>query len=213
MAIGYCSVANIRSLTALTTTDVSDADVTTLIGFASEQLNADMNVEEFEEKIEYIDETKENLIDGSNTTFYTKFFPIGDYDNSFVVDTSDIEVSQVASDGTKTTLTVSTLTAKTGAFTLSAAPAASVKLLVTYVHVKRRVDTIHPLVRTASAILTAAYCYSKTIIGKPGHFRLGNFTLFRDTEAYNKYYAQYVKLLTEINDQSIANIREAENLI
>ena len=65
---------------------------------------------------DYISYDKENTIDGSNTSFWTQKYPIGDLDDDMDVDTDDIKVYQYSSDGTKTQVTVSSITPNTGNF-------------------------------------------------------------------------------------------------
>jgi len=153
---GYCTVDEVRQVTNITSSDVSDTHLATIIQFACTQLNSDINIIEEEESIAYIDSTKENEIDGSNSTFYTKNWPIGDINNSFKVTTSDVTVYQVDSDGNKTTLTTTQVDAETGQFKISTAPDASKLLYVTYVHNQRIIDPPDTLIKMASIFLTAA---------------------------------------------------------
>ena len=66
--MAYCIYSDINLLTNITSNDVENLDVTSLISQATYQLNADVNNRVIREKIEYIDSTRENNINGSKTT-------------------------------------------------------------------------------------------------------------------------------------------------
>ena len=206
----YCTPDDVRMLTNIKATDLTDTQLANLINYAGTQLNADMNVYYEKERINYIDEVKENEIDGINTTFYTENYPIGDGNDDFQVTTSDITVYQVDSDNVETELTVSSLDAAKGKWVLPTAPTADKKLYVTYNSVNRRVDTPDPLVKMACVMLTAAWAYSKLNIGKATRFRMGNLTVFRDMESGHKYYLEYVRILTSVNDRTVSGYKDTE---
>lgn len=206
----YCTTEDVRRITFLSTSDVSDVDMRRIIEFACQQLNADLNKYHYKELVEYINGIKDNDIDNSNTIFYTKDFPIGDYNDDFTVNTSDVKAYTVSGDTTETEVTVSALDGETGKVTLTTAPN-NVDLYFTYNSIQRQ--TTDPIIRRAAATLAAAMCFSKIIIGKATRFKLGNMTVFRDTDAYNKLYNQYRQLLSEVNNRVMIGIIEGENLI
>ena len=191
-----------RQVTNITSSDISDTQLATLIEFAGVQLNNDMNMYVEDEQVAYMDPIKANTQDGVNSTYYTQYAPIGDKNNDFRVTTTDLEVWEVDnSAGTKTQLTVTQINSYTGEFHLSTAPTSDKKLLLRYMKTQRRVDSDR-LVKMACIMLTAAWGYSKLNIGKATRFHMGNLTVFRDTDAYHKYYIKYCQLLAQINDRS-----------
>ena len=209
---GYCTVDDMRQVTSLKTSDINDTHLATLIEFSGVQLNNDMNIYHEDERVNYIDETKENEIDGANTTFYTKFYPLRDRNNDYMVTVSDINVYEIDSDGTKSELTVSQINVATGQFKLTTAPTSDKELYVTYSNTQRVVYPTDTLVRMGCIILTAAWAYSKINIGKAPRFKMGNLTVFRDTTAYHEYYKKYVILLAQINDRTYTQIRDGRNM-
>ena len=211
--MAYCTTAEVRLLTNLTTSDVSDDDMGNIIPFAADKLNHDIQVKVSRERIDYIDGTRENTIDGSNTTFYVKNWRdyIGDGDDDADVDTSDITVYQVDSDGTETELTVITITHDDGSFVLDSAPSNGVTLYVTYHTSPVDMSTPHSLVKLASVQLVAALCYAKINIGKAPKFKAGNVQILRDVDAYHKFMKLYMETLDQI--RKLADIVEAERLI
>lgn len=202
--MAYTTTAKIRLLTNLTTSDVSDDDVTNLIAQATYQVNSDLNTRVYREVIGYIDNTRQNEINGTNTTYYVKNWNakfIGDGDNDGGVDTSDITVYQVASDGTESTLTVSSITPTTGKFVLDSAPSSGVDLYVTYEWCYRDESTPDKMVELATSLLTAAFCFEKIERGLAPMQVFGNVKLTRDMEASNRFYQRYKDLISNINSE------------
>ncbi len=202
--MAYSTPAKIRLITNLTTSDISDADVTSLITQATYQLNSELNTREYREKIGYIDKTRQNEINGSNTTYYVKKWKgkyIGDGDNDGDVDTSDITVYQVATDGTETTLTVSSITHNLGKFVLSSAPSSGVDLYVTYEWCFRDESTPDKTIELACSLLTASYCFEKVERGLSPQQVFGNVRLYRDMEAGNQFFQRYRNMVENINSE------------
>ena len=210
---GYCTVDDIRMVTNIKPSQVTDTQLANLIEFAASQLNSDINIYHEEERIEYINETKENEIDGTNPKFFTKHYPIGDLNNDYRITISDIKVYEVDSDGLKNEVTVTQVDAETGEFRLNTAPVSNKKYYVTYNSTQRSVDPTHNLVKMACILLTAAWAYSKLNVGKADRFRAGNMTVFRDTDAHHDYYKRYVNILTAINDRSITDYKDSEYVL
>lgn len=217
---GYCTIQDIRDMTNLTEKDITDAGVCFLISQAGQKLNHDMSVyieEEYMKNIPRSDGVKINEIDGVNTTFYTYFYPIGDFNNTFKVTVSDIKVYQYdtsTSPVTKTELSVASIIPNTGQFDLTTAPAVSPakKLKVTYRYVPLSVSDPHDLVRQACILLTASLAYRKVNIGKAPMFKMGNVTVRRDMTAHKTYKKEYQDVLLEINDRSMVDIKEAPSI-
>ena len=208
----FTTTAKVRLMTNIVIADVSDADVASLITEATAQMNGDINTRVVREKIVSIDDTRENLIDGSNTTYYvqnweTKF--IGDANDTGTVTTADITVYQVDSSGTETELTVSTITADEGKFVLSSAPTSGVRLFVTYVYTLIDVATPAGAVSLAAALLTAAFCYEKINRGMSPQQVYGNVRFMRDMRAGNEYFQRYENEIAKINGE-MGDFAEAE---
>jgi len=166
-------------------------------------LNAAINVYIEEENILEINDTKTNKIDGSNKTYYTLNYPIGDMDNDMDVDIGDITVYTYGSDGTKTEGTVSSIIPNTGEFVLESAPAAEiVRLVVTYNHSQRSVSDPDMLIKMACSLLAAAWAYTKINVGKAPRWRMGSTQIWRDMDSFKTYYTKYQTILLEINDRS-----------
>ena len=109
--MAYTDYSKINLLTNLTSSDVSDADVKSIIAEATKELNQEINVRINREQISYIDNTRENKIDGSNVTYYVKNWRkfIADMDNDGIITPEDVVVYSISSDGTETKVAVKTV--------------------------------------------------------------------------------------------------------
>lgn len=204
--MAYSTIAKIRLLTNLVVADISDADVTSLIEQATYQLNSELNTRIYREKIGYIDRTRENNINSSNTTYYVKNWKgkyIGDGDNDGGVDESDITVYQVSMDGTETELTVSSITHDLGKFVLNSAPSSGVDLYVTYEWCFRDEATPDKMVELACSLLTCSYAFEKIERGLSPQQVFGNVRLYRDMKAGNVFFQRYRQVVEEINSEML----------
>ena len=196
--MAYCTVQNVRDLSGLTTSDINDETLSALIGYATKQLNRDINTEVVREKVEYIDLTRENNIDGSNTTFYVKNwkeFSIADSNDDGTVDSSDITVYSVDGDGTETELTVSSVSANEGKFVLSSAPE-DVNLYVTYQYSWLSESDPHPMISMACAYLAASLATINISGPLPQSFSIGKVRVSKQTTGYERFYKRYQELKT-----------------
>lgn len=199
--MAYTTTANLRLLTNLVVADIADADVTSLITQATYQLNSDINILVKREKVDTLDNTRQNEINGTNTVYYVRNWRhyLGDMDNDGGIDTGDATVYQVAADGTETTLTVSAIDSDDGKITLDSAPASGVTLYITYVWCYKDPDTPDKLIELACTNLTAAYAWEKINRGLSPQQVYGNVRLMKDRAASNEYYQRYKELVDKIN--------------
>ena len=208
---GYCNVDDIRLLTGIPTT-VTDSQLYDLLYFAQAQVNRDIGVEIKDEKIEYIDNEKDNDIDGSNTTYYVKYPRIGDYDDDGRVTTTDIDMYSLDSDGVRATVSLSSIDdEEIGKFTVSEAPTTDKEYYISYRSVPVCVDPPNYLVRQATAYLVGAYAYSKLDIRDIQAFRVGKVSITRQQPASRKLMDRYNGTLYKI--KSISYQASADNII
>lgn len=170
--MAYCTFTDINLHTNITSSDVANADITSLIAEATAQVNSDINIKVTRERIISINKTRENKIDGNNTIYYTQNWSgvyLGDLDDDGDVDTSDVIVYQVASDGTETTPTISAVDDDDMKITLDSAPQPGVVLYISYKYSRVRQGTPDKKVKLATIYLTAAMCYAKINLDYPSH--------------------------------------------
>ena len=200
--MAICTSTDLYLLTNLTISDVSSTDATSIIEHATVELNRLINTKITRELVNYIDSTRENKIDSSNTTYYVRNWKkyLADMDNDGDVDTDDIKVYQVDSNGDETELTVSSITHDEGKFVLSSAPTTGVRLYVSYEYALKDVSTPDNIVKLACTFLTASYCYGKLNIGRSPKTKFGNRSLERDMNSPEYYRNLAHSLIQNIND-------------
>ena len=211
---GYCTVDDVRHICNLTTNDITDTQICNLIEYTTRELNADINVHHEEERLDYINSVKDNELNANNTTFYTEDYPIGDNNDDGAVDTTDITVWEYSSDGeSRSQVTVSSIVPNEGKLVLSNAPASDVILKVTYKSCQRSASDPHALIPVAAALLTTAWAYTKINVGKAPRWQMGSTKIWRDMKSFDTYYNKYLKIVAKINDRSLGDSIEADNLM
>ena len=197
----YTTTNFIRSKTGYSTTDISDTDLNNIISEATAEINSKINTKLTREKVEYIDVTRQNKIDGSNKTFYVKnsfnnYF--GDTDDSGDVDTDDITVYIEDNENNLTEATVSSIDID-GLFTLSSIPssATTVAIYVSYTYTFYNVNTPDTLIQLLATYLAASYAVLSVEHGLPSSEKFGNITISYSNTAgsYNKFISKYKELL------------------
>ena len=212
--MAYCTEDDIRLMTNVVSGDISDADVTSLIAEATTQVNQDINVQIEREFVSYIDNTRENKIDGSNTVYYVRNWKgrfLADRDNSGTVTIADVKVYQVDGDGNETVLTVSAVDDDDCKITLSSAPSADKDLYIDYAYSLVREGTVDPRVKLATVFLTAAYCYAKLNIGCSPSVAFGSTRITKDMESFSHYYQRYLDIIAQINSLEEVHSKVSED--
>ncbi len=197
----------------MTAVEISNTVISGIIAHANAQLNADIQIKWKEERVGYISGEKENTIDGSNTTFYTKNFPIGDRDDNAVISGIDVHAYKLDNNSDRSDIIVTTIDdADIGKVTLASAPGSSDKLFFTYYSSPVDMVTPHPLVKTACIQLTAALCFTRIDVKKVQSYRVGKVGVMKQSQAYKIYTDQYYDTINRIR-QEIFKAVEGSNVI
>lgn len=207
--VGYCSMADFRAITNLTTSCISDADTYDLITMAAYQINGDLNTKVIRERVDYLDSTRENDVNGTTTTFYVKNWKgkyLADFNNDSQVTVSDVIVYAVDGDGIETTPTVSSIDVDDGSFTLSSAPSSDKTLYVTYAWSFVNESTPDKQLRMACAFLTAALAQARINIGRAPQMSIGNLKIYRHMTAYDEFYKKYLNILSQMNTRMFSTV-------
>lgn len=211
--MAYCTYTDFRTISPMSTADIADTEVTSLIALATAKLNSDINirVDISPEEVFSIDYERQNIKNGTNTTFYTRNYPLGDYNNDGALSTSDLDVFKISSSGVRSDLTVSTLNDyKIGKFTLSVAPDSSDRLFVRYSIAPLDESTPHPLIKQACLQLVASMASTK--VGTDafnsislGRLRVGKSQYNNDIHInrYNELVSQIVELVRKATGYSL----------
>lgn len=196
----YASAADVRLLTGLSSSAISDADLVSLILLATAQVNVDVQLKIEDERVDYIDTEKPNTIDGSNKTFYVRKPYIGDRTNDGVVGTGDVYCYTLDSTGTRTTYTLSALSDDYfGKITLTNAPSTSEELFACYMSSPVDMETPNPLVKLATIYLASAFAYVKANAGNVKSWHVGKVSVSKDS-GFETYFKEYKNIVNKILD-------------
>jgi hypothetical protein len=174
--MSYCSTADVRLITNLSTSDISDANLSSLIEYATYEINAAIGATmtaKLGDSSYFLGD-----YDGANKTFAFRYSPLGDLNNDGTVDTSDIEVwSKPSTANVYTKLTVGTATVASiddhefGKFTFTDVPSLNYDYVVKYTWFP--IPFNHPLIKRATAELTAYLAFLKSNLKDTDSYRLG----------------------------------------
>lgn len=196
--LGYCSIDDIRKLSDITSSELDDSGLYDVITYATKLLNRDVQIYIEDEHISYINGEKENLVNGTNTVFYTKNVFIGDANDDGEINPNGVYAYTIDADGTRATATISSIDdARIGKFTLSSAPASTTTLYITYPYAPVNMQT-SGLVKMACIYLTAALTSTKLDAGQMRTFRVGKTYVSREVSKFTDYMNKYLKLLDRI---------------
>ena len=218
---GYCSADELRNICTITTAEVSDAIMLVLITQAAAIINREIGYRIENERVEYIDDERENDRDDSNTIFYVyncgpgaRGF-LGDRDNDGDVGTGDIYVYGIGSDGTRTEYTISTLNDdELGKYTLSAAPTTDeVADGMFNSYVVFPIEHDHALIKLANMYLAASMAYDRLEVGQYTRVRTQGMQIWRHTDAGNYFYKKYKETMRDITASKKSSVHKSKTKI
>lgn len=190
----YCTTANVRLISNISTAQISDPDLQSIIDdFAIGLVNSHIATEWRDERIRTISNEKENDINGTNTTFYTRHTPLCDLDDDGDVDSSDVEVYSLDSEGTRATLTVDSIDDSwIGKFSLDSAPAGNLDVFIKkYRSANVDVTTPHPMVRLACSLAATMFGVMRIEAGQYGSWRDGKVSMTKKMPAFKTIEFQF----------------------
>ena len=203
--MAFTTIEDVRTMTGLTETQVSDDSITVIITEATKSVCGKINSPIVRERVSYIDSVRTNEINGSNTVFYVKNFNkfIGDRNKDGTVDEDDVIVYLVSSLNVESTATVSSVDPSTGKITLSSAPASSTQnIYITYDYsdYSQEDGEIDAMVEQATLFLASAYSMSRKDMGGSNSVKFGNITINKNLSfGFNQFYNQYKEIIRELN--------------
>lgn len=207
--MGYTEISDIRTMTNLEVADIGDDDIEKIISQSTSQLSQYINVLVVRERVEFIDQTRENKRDGQNNEYYVKNWEgkfLGDKNGDGNIDENDVEVYLVDSKGDESVATVTSVDYKKSKITLETAPSGSDLVYITYSWTYVDPVTPDPTLRLACTYLTAAFCFAKINIGMASEVRMGrrHIEIVRHMESFDHYYSRFEKILTKLNSRGIS---------
>lgn len=203
----YTTTEEIRDMSGITTSDITDVELMRILQRAQAKVNSDISQTIYEEPIFAIDNYRMNRIDGSNVTYYVKnsyFWFLGDLNNDGALSISDIEVWQYdIGSATKSQLTVATINER-GYFTLSTAPNPGVRLTVTYRVCPVSINAPDILVKIATEELSSAMARVHIDAGAYEKVTLRDLTIQKSPDSFKAGMDRYRDVITQINDRWLA---------
>lgn len=202
----WTSTGDVRLLTGLTTSDISDDDLNSLIAVAQKEVLLQINTKVVREPIEFIDNTRKNEIDGTNTTYYIKNWEgkfISDYNYDLTVDISDVSLVAVDNnDSTESSVTITSITYNKGKFVVTTAQD-NVDLFVTYACSYFDPVVPDPLLKLASEYLAGAYAYMRINSSQKKQVKFGNVSITNsvgEDSPYAFFYNKYMDIIRQLNE-------------
>ena len=203
----WTDVTDIRLVSGLTTSDISDNDLEDLAELAQKEVLLQTNIKTIREEVKYLDETRTNDIDGSNTTYYVSNWRgtyLSDANFDLTTDISDVDVFSVSGDGTESSLTVNSITYDEGKLVLSIAQN-NVDLYITYSYNYFNPVTPDPNLKLATEYLASAYAYMRIDAKNKKQVKFGNtsVTNFDSKDStYYFFYNKYSTILQQLNEST-----------
>ena len=195
----YCTTEDVRNETGIGADDINDDKLYRILQRSIVTLNGMINVREWDERVLRISTEKTNKVDGSNTTFYTLKYPIGDANNDGEITTSDVKAYTLNASGTRTTYTTSSIDDdELGKITLASAPSDTEVLYLNYYHAPLDEETPHELIKQACIELTAAKTYLYIPEGSIKSYRLGNFSIVKNKSDHIRYMEHFYSTIRMI---------------
>lgn len=201
--MSYITATEIRKFVSLPS-EITDSQLTDLIPYCTSILNSDINTKIIREEPKWIDETRENDIDGSNKTYYVqnwKNWYLGDLDNDGDIDIGDVIVIERDASDVESSKTVSSVSHNEGKIVLSTAPASGNEVFITYSRAPIDESTPDNMIKVAMAQLVASYVFLRIDAQKIAKFRIGKVSITKQSEGFEYFHAQYDKTLNRIRDK------------
>lgn len=203
----WASTNDVRLLTGLTESDIDTDDLNSLIDIAQKEVLLQINNKVVRESIQYIDETRQNEIDGINKTYYIKNWKgnfISDYNYDFSVNASDVTMYAVDGNGVESEVSIDTVTYDEGKIVVITAQN-NMDLYITYVYTYFDPVNPDPSIKLATEYLAGAYTYMRINSSQKKQVKFGNVTITNGIgkeSAYNFLFDKYMDIIRQLNENS-----------
>ena len=202
------TVSDIRDFMSLTTDSISDEIVNRLIKRAQVKIARDLYIHIEEERVSYIDEEKDNKIDGTNQVLYTRNYPIADANQDGLVNTNDVHVYKFDNNGVRTEITLTSITASLGKITLSEVTDTNYSYKITYT--TRYQNITDSDLNLLCTFLTAGFCYLKVDPAVLKHF--DTLDVIRMPDGADRYFKQYEELLKSVKSRMMKRVEDEKRV-
>ena len=196
---------NVKLISGLTDSDIEDGYIDSLVKLSQKEVLLQINNVVIREKVEYLDETRKNEINGVNKRYYIKNWKggfISDSNYDLKVDTSDVSLYAVDGDGNETVVALDSISYSDGYLDTTSAPN-NVDLYISYAYTKIDPVTPNPLLKLATEYLTSAYAYMRIDSGQKKKIKFGNTEITNSTgndSPYQIFYNKYFDIIKQLNE-------------
>jgi len=203
----WVTANDVRLLTGLTTSDISDTDLDSLIALSQREVLLQINNKVVREKVEYIDSTRKNDINGTNTVYYIKNWEgkfISDYGFDIDATTMNFTLVSIDSSSVESSVAITSVTYNKGKFTVTSAQN-NVDLYVTYAYTYFDPVTPDPLLKLASEYLAGAYAYMRINSSQKKSVKFGNVSISNSVgqnSAYSVLFNKYMDIIRQLNENA-----------
>lgn len=207
--MGYCLIPEARELLDLSTDDISDEDLQSLIDKATQIIIEELT-------IPVRDEELSGTIDGTNSSFSVNNYPIADIDGDKVVTPSDVTVyswTNKDDPATKSTISLSTIYPREGIIVASSPPSISIeKLTIDYSYTWE--EALNWEMIKLACIFLVGYLFAiKKFTILPLAISRGPIRFRHYTEPANKYLEKYRQIMELIKSKEHIKKTSSEMVI
>ena len=195
--MGYCLTSDVRLLTGLTDTDISNHDLQELINLSSTMMVEDLT-------IAVTDEEPTGSINGVNNTFEIDKYPIADTNADKTVSSLDVTVYgwTIRDDpSTKSTIAVSNVYSRDGIIITATAPSTSIKQITVDYSFTIEESLNWELIKVACVYLTAYLFSIKKFTLMPTTMARGPIRFHYNVKPYDEYLKKYDHMLSLIKSK------------
>jgi len=189
----WTNAEEVRKIIGLKVDDVTDQELEFYIDMAQKEIRDQISVYVFEEDLS-------GNVDGSNTTFTTKYSPIADSNFDLKVNASDIEIykwGDSSSFDTRETVSVSTLYWDRGMIILSEAPASTYDVVRCNYYYYPRIFDLNRL-KKITALLAGYYYIRSELLLVPKTWAHGAYRFAKGEpleQLLNDYYRELESII------------------
>lgn len=202
--MAYTTIDLVRAKTGYTTSDITDDDIDNIIAEATSVINSELNTYLIREQVRFIDNSRQNKLDDSNTTFYVQRsinYNFGDGNDDGELTVADILVELEDSDGVITTPTISSIDVE-GSYVLASAPDSTTtnKMYTTYNYSYYDITIPDQLIVLLGTYLASSYAALVVDSNLPSNTKLGNIavTVPIANTKYRQFTDRYESLLKRV---------------
>lgn len=204
----WTQAEDIRLLTGLSTSDISDDVLDSLIQKAQIEVLIQINTKVVREQVKYLSQTRDNEIDGTNLTYYIQNWEgnfISDANFDLSVTITDLSLVSVDNDdSTESSVTLSSVSYADGSFEVTTAQN-NVDLFLDYSYCSFDPVIPDPLLKLATEYLSASYAYMRIDASQKKQVKFGNVSITNSTgkESSSAFFAnKYKDILLQLNESA-----------